>query len=259
MMIAVGLYDRQVIKAYPHGGSSYVVAGKNLGEVPALIAAAGLMTDYVLTVAVSIASGTAAVSSPFRSSRMPPFRYAFLSAGQDTVGGQMRFRDHQRDTHDHENRAEIGHRTDDHARGERFRWVRASIPASSGRSRLRHATSQHLGEDDGVVVLRIVRGVHQRERALPRPASQGREPGALFAELLDVASTELIEPFRLMCEPLPQLRAGGKLLLPVVELGPVTRDATRPQPVDQDAVTVRRLRRVVCALQANIHRYTASA
>lgn len=52
LMIAVGLSYRQVIKAYPHGGGSYVVAGKNLGEVPALIAAAGLMTDYVLTVAV---------------------------------------------------------------------------------------------------------------------------------------------------------------------------------------------------------------
>jgi amino acid transporter len=63
LMIAVGLSYRQVIKAYPHGGGSYVVAGKNLGEVPALIAAAGLMTDYVLTVAVSIASGTAAVTS----------------------------------------------------------------------------------------------------------------------------------------------------------------------------------------------------
>jgi hypothetical protein len=46
---------------------------QELGEVPALIAAAGLMTDYVLTVAVSIAPGTAAVTSAFRSSRMPPF------------------------------------------------------------------------------------------------------------------------------------------------------------------------------------------
>jgi amino acid transporter len=63
LMIAVGLSYRQVIKAYPHGGGSYVVAGKNLGELPALIAAAGLMTDYVLTVAVSIASGTAAITS----------------------------------------------------------------------------------------------------------------------------------------------------------------------------------------------------
>jgi amino acid transporter len=63
LMVAVGLSYRQLIKAYPHGGGSYVVAGKNLGEVPALIAAAGLMTDYVLTVAVSASSGVAAITS----------------------------------------------------------------------------------------------------------------------------------------------------------------------------------------------------
>src|SRR5207247_1148678 len=51
------------IRAYPHGGGSYVVAAKNLGELPALIVAAGLMTDYVLTVAVSISAGVAAITS----------------------------------------------------------------------------------------------------------------------------------------------------------------------------------------------------
>jgi amino acid transporter len=63
VMVAVGLSYRQLIRAYPHGGGSYVVAGKNLGELPALIAAAGLMTDYTLTVAVSISSGVAAITS----------------------------------------------------------------------------------------------------------------------------------------------------------------------------------------------------
>jgi amino acid transporter len=63
VMIAVGLSYRQLIRAYPHGGGSYIVAGKNLGELPALIAAAGLMTDYTLTVAVSISSGVAAITS----------------------------------------------------------------------------------------------------------------------------------------------------------------------------------------------------
>ena len=62
LMVAVGLSYRQVIKAYPHGGGSYVVAGKNLGEFPALIAAAGLITDYILTVAVSISAGVAAIA-----------------------------------------------------------------------------------------------------------------------------------------------------------------------------------------------------
>ncbi|GAA2593669.1 APC family permease [Streptomyces axinellae] len=63
MMLAVGLSYRQTIRAYPHGGGSYIVADDNLGRMPGLVAAAGLMTDYVLTVAVSIASGVAAITS----------------------------------------------------------------------------------------------------------------------------------------------------------------------------------------------------
>ena len=63
LMLAVGLSYRQLIKAYPHGGGSYIVAGENLGQFPALIAAAGLLIDYVLTVAVSISAGVAAVTS----------------------------------------------------------------------------------------------------------------------------------------------------------------------------------------------------
>ncbi|MFF3749468.1 APC family permease [Streptomyces sp. NPDC002018] len=63
LMLAVGLSYRQTIRAYPRGGGSYIVATDNLGRVPGLMAAAGLMTDYVLTVAVSISSGMAAVTS----------------------------------------------------------------------------------------------------------------------------------------------------------------------------------------------------
>ena len=63
LMIAVGLSYRQLIRAYPHGGGSYIVAAKNLGELPALIVAGALMTEYVLTVAVSISSGVAAITS----------------------------------------------------------------------------------------------------------------------------------------------------------------------------------------------------
>jgi amino acid transporter len=63
LMIAIGVSYRQLIRAYPHGGGSYIVADRNLGELPALIAAAGLMVDYVLTVAVSISSGVAAITS----------------------------------------------------------------------------------------------------------------------------------------------------------------------------------------------------
>ncbi|WSY86706.1 APC family permease [Streptomyces sp. NBC_00876] len=67
LMCAVGLSYRQTIRAYPHGGGSYIVASDNLGPVPGLMAAAGLMTDYILTVAVSIASGIAAITSALPS------------------------------------------------------------------------------------------------------------------------------------------------------------------------------------------------
>jgi amino acid transporter len=63
LMVAVGVSYRQIVRAYPHGGGSYVVASENLGEFPALAAAAGLLIDYVLTVAVSISSGVAAITS----------------------------------------------------------------------------------------------------------------------------------------------------------------------------------------------------
>jgi len=56
---------RQTIHAYPGGGGAYIVAKDNLGEMPALIAAASLLIDYVLTVAVSIAAGVAALTSAF--------------------------------------------------------------------------------------------------------------------------------------------------------------------------------------------------
>jgi amino acid transporter len=53
----------QTIRAYPAGGGAYIVTKDNLGVVPGLIAAAALLIDYVLTVAVSVAAGVAAVTS----------------------------------------------------------------------------------------------------------------------------------------------------------------------------------------------------
>jgi amino acid transporter len=67
LMLAVGLSYRQTVRAYPNGGGSYTVASENLGELAGLFAAAGLIVDYVLTVAVSIASGIAAVTSAIPS------------------------------------------------------------------------------------------------------------------------------------------------------------------------------------------------
>ena len=54
---------RQVIFAYPDGGGAYVVSRENLGEGASLVAGASLMVDYVLTVAVSISAGVAAIVS----------------------------------------------------------------------------------------------------------------------------------------------------------------------------------------------------
>src|SRR5437899_326181 len=56
---------RQTIHAYPDGGGSYIVARENLGTLWGLIAAAALLLDYILTVAVSTAAGVAAVTSAF--------------------------------------------------------------------------------------------------------------------------------------------------------------------------------------------------
>ena len=67
LILAVGVSYRQTIRAYPQGGGSYIVASENLGRVAGLTAAAGLLIDYVMTVAVSIASGVAAITSAFPS------------------------------------------------------------------------------------------------------------------------------------------------------------------------------------------------
>jgi amino acid transporter len=65
-ILAVVVFSyRQTIHAYPSGGGAYIVAKDNISETPALIAAAALLIDYVLTVAVSIAAGVAALTSAF--------------------------------------------------------------------------------------------------------------------------------------------------------------------------------------------------
>ncbi|MHB0976364.1 MAG: APC family permease [Candidatus Aquicultorales bacterium] len=59
----ITLSYRQVIHAYPSGGGAYVVAKDNLGDNAGLVAGASLLIDYILTVAVSIAAGVAAITS----------------------------------------------------------------------------------------------------------------------------------------------------------------------------------------------------
>ena len=65
MLAIVVTSYQQTIRAYPTGGGSYIVASDNLGPFPGLVAAGALLIDYVLTVAVSIAAGVAALTSIF--------------------------------------------------------------------------------------------------------------------------------------------------------------------------------------------------
>ncbi len=65
LILIVALSYQMTIQAYPTGGGSYIVASDNLGTRPGLVAGAALMIDYVLTVAVSIAAGVAAITSAY--------------------------------------------------------------------------------------------------------------------------------------------------------------------------------------------------
>jgi amino acid transporter len=65
LLAIVTISYEQTIHAYPSGGGAYIVARDNLGELPAQIAGAALLMDYVLTVSVSISSGVAQIVSAF--------------------------------------------------------------------------------------------------------------------------------------------------------------------------------------------------
>jgi len=65
LMAIVTISYEQTIQAYPGGGGAYIVARDNLGEMPAQVAGAALLTDYILTVAVSISAGVAQIVSAY--------------------------------------------------------------------------------------------------------------------------------------------------------------------------------------------------
>jgi amino acid transporter len=78
LLFIVAVSYNQTIHAYPTGGGSYIVAKDNLGVLPGLIAGSALLIDYVLTVAVSISSGVAAVTSALPATE--PYRVAMAAA-----------------------------------------------------------------------------------------------------------------------------------------------------------------------------------
>src|SRR6185436_18274978 len=65
LLLVVAFSYRQTIHAYPSGGGAYIVAKENISETAGLVAGAALLIDYILTVAVSIAAGVAALTSAF--------------------------------------------------------------------------------------------------------------------------------------------------------------------------------------------------
>ncbi len=67
LVVIVSISYAQVARANPGGGGSYSAAKSNIGEGPALLAAASLLVDYTLTVAVSVSAGTDAITSAFPS------------------------------------------------------------------------------------------------------------------------------------------------------------------------------------------------
>src|SRR5215211_7335473 len=84
MLVVLGfliLSYRQTIKAYPTAGGAYMVTRDNFGLLPAQVAGVALLTDYVLTVSVSVAAGTAALTSAFSALRpwTVPIAVAFIA------------------------------------------------------------------------------------------------------------------------------------------------------------------------------------
>ena len=68
-VLAILLFSyRQTIKAYPSAGGAYIVTKDNFGLLPAQVAGVALLTDYILTVSVSVAAGVAAITSAFPGS-----------------------------------------------------------------------------------------------------------------------------------------------------------------------------------------------
>jgi len=78
LLAIVTLSYEQTIHAYPGGGGAYIVARDNLGELPAQTAGAALLTDYILTVAVSVSSGVAQIVSAVPS--LFPYR-VYIAVG----------------------------------------------------------------------------------------------------------------------------------------------------------------------------------
>lgn len=86
LLSIVAFSYRQTVLAYPNGGGSYIVSRENIGTRAGLVAAAALLIDYILTVAVSISSGTDAITSAFPALRPFAVEIAIFFVAFMTVG-----------------------------------------------------------------------------------------------------------------------------------------------------------------------------
>jgi len=87
LLAIVVLSYRQTVQVYESSGGAYVVAKENLGRLPSLVAAAALLTDYVLTVAVSVAAGVLALTSAVSSLRGHELTLSLAWSGAQLISG----------------------------------------------------------------------------------------------------------------------------------------------------------------------------
>jgi hypothetical protein len=115
------------------------------------------------------------------------------------------------------------------------------------------SAAQDLGEDDGVVVLRVPGRIDESEWAVAGPPPEFREPGPLATKFIHIALAKLLEATWLVTEPLPEFGARREFTLPRIELDGRARNAAWPETVDQDPITVRRCCRLIGTFQADVH------
>ena len=145
MLVLLVVSYTQVIAAHPEGGGAYAVAKRNLGAWPSLLAAASLVVDYVLTVAVSLAAGAASLGSVFPGALAPPA--ARVPDRPGAADGGEHVRDHRvGEAADGCRRAVF---IDQHVRGDR----RRGVPLPSGRADRQHPSAFPATEALGFVLL----------------------------------------------------------------------------------------------------------
>ena len=119
-------------------------------------------------------------------------------------------------------------------------WRRTSAPADC------------LLKNDGLVHLCILCSVEKRDALPGSTPSKGVQPRCMLAQFRVVAGTKLGPASRIVPEPFSQSTAGCQISQPVIQRGIPLGDAARPDPIDEKAYAIRRLRLVVDPLDANV-------